>query len=166
MPSIEVDKLKLGPMLCQTLVDLGFSPVLADDGNPVALDADVLLLAGDGRCFDGYAKLLSSCGRTRPLTILWLIDPLPPPTISKRGLQIGFKLAKCNWRRIPSHSAKMVVSCLPFHHEIQKIARWALNHKIKNDAVANNRPAYPEVDAHEFFILMERLVLLILGIII
>src|SRR3989304_8113987 len=157
IPSTKEDKLKLGQMLCQTFVDLGFSPTLVDDGNPIALESDVLLLVGDGRCFEGYAKLLGNCNQTRPLTILWLIDPLPPPQLSERGWQIGLKLAKCDWRRLPPPWAKLIRAVLPFSNDIQKAARWFLNYKIQKDAIANNCPAYPEIGAHEFFTSMTRL---------
>jgi len=154
IPGGKFTPLNLGQMLHQTLADLGYAPVLVEDGNPVALESDVLLLVGNGRCFNGYAKLLSNCDRTRPLTILWLIDPLPPPHQSERGRQIGLKLAKCNWQRIPYPLAKMVISCLPFHHEIQKIARWMLNNKIKKDAVVNNCPEYTDIGTNQSFVLM------------
>jgi len=152
-PDGKFTPLNLGQTLCQSLADLGYSPFTAEDGSPAALDADVLLLVGEGRCFDGYAKLLGNRD-VRPLTVLWLIDPLPPPTISKHGLEIGFKLAKCNWRRISSPSMKTFVSCLPFHHQLQKSARWMLNRKIKKDAAVNNCLKYADIGTNQSFVLM------------
>jgi len=151
------DNLQLGPMLCQTLGDLGFSPVLVNDGDISALKSDILLLVSDGFHFEGLTKLLSNCGRNRPSTIFWLIDPLPPPQLSERGLQIGLKLLNCDWRKLPPPWAKLIRTCLPFHHEMQKAARWLLNHKIKKQALADNCPGYTDISTNQSYVLMSSL---------
>ena len=153
--SIKKDIFHFGPMLCQTLSDLGFSPVLAENGDPAALKADVLLLAGTSTDFDGYAKLLNNTNRSRPLTILWWLEPLPPPQLSERGRQIGLKLLNCNWQKLRSPWPKLIRTCLPFHHEMQKTARWLLNHKIKKQALADNCPGYSEISTQKSYILMK-----------
>ncbi|MGA2324223.1 MAG: glycosyltransferase [Sedimentisphaerales bacterium] len=149
------DNLQLGPMLCQTLGDLGFSPDLVNDGDPGAMKSDILLLVGDGTHFDGFTNLLSNCGPNRPLTIFWLIDPLPPPQLSERGRQIGLKLLNCDWQKLRSPWPKLIRTCLPFHHEMQKAARWLLNRKIKKQALADNCPGYSEIRTQKSYILMK-----------
>jgi hypothetical protein len=151
------DFLQVGPTLCQTLSDLGFSSFLVDNGSPAALESDILLLAGDGTCSDSFTKLLSDCGRNRPLTIYWLINPLPPPQLSERGRQIGLKLLNCDWRKLPPPWAKLVRAGLPLHHEMQKAARWMLNCKIKKEALANKCPGYTNISTHQTYILMSSL---------
>jgi hypothetical protein len=149
------DNLQIGPMLCQILGDLGFSPVLVNDGDPGALKSDILLLVGDGTHFDGFTNLLSNCGQNRPLTIFWLIDPLPPPQLSERGLQIGLKLLNCDWRKLSTPWAKLIRTGLPLHHEMQKAARWMLNRKIKKQALADKCPGYSEINTQKSYILMK-----------
>jgi hypothetical protein len=152
---IREDNLQLGPMLCQTLGDLGFSSVLVDNGSPAALESDILLLVGDGTHFDGFTNLLRNCGRNRPSTIFWLIDPLPPPQLSERGRQIGLKLLNCDWQKLPPPWSKLTRAGLPLHHEMQKVARWLLNQKIKKQALADNCHGYSEISTQKSYILMK-----------
>ncbi len=154
IPSIKKDIFHFGPMLCQTLSNLGFSPVLAENGDPSALKADVLLLAGISTDFDGYAKLLSNSNRPRPLTILWWLEPLPPPQLSERGHQLGFKLAKCTWRKLPPW-IKFAKSILPFRNDILKAIRLMLTIQIKKDAIANNCLQCSHITVEQFYKMME-----------
>ncbi len=148
------DNLQLGPMLCQTLGDLGFATAIVNNGDPAALKSDILLIVGGGSRIGGFTKLLSNCGRNRPLTIFWLIEPLPPQQLSERSLQIGLKLMNCDWQKLRSPWPKLIRTCLPFHHEIQKAARWMLNRKIKKQALADNCPGYSEINTQKSYILM------------
>jgi len=150
-------QLGLGPMLCQTLSDLGFTSFLADDGDITALKSDILLLAGDGTHFDNFTNLLSGYGRHRPSIIFWLLDSLPPPQLSERGRQIGLKLLNSDWRKLSPLWAKFIRSCVPFHHEMQKAVRWMLNSQIKKEALACNCLAYSEISSQKSYIMMKSL---------
>lgn len=152
--SIKKDIFQFGPMLCQTLSDLGFSPVLAENGDPAALKADVLLLTGTSTGFDGYAKLLSNSNRSRPLTVLWWLEPLPPPQLSERGRRLGFKLAKCAWRKLPPWT-KFVKYLLPFRNDILKAVRLVLTWQIKKDAIVNNCPRCSQITVDQLYNMME-----------
>ena len=151
------DVLQIGPTIRQTLSDLGFPSTLAYDGDPAALKSDILLIVGDGNCSEEFAKLLRNRGPDRPLTVFWLINPLPPPQLSERGLQISLKLLNCDWRKLPPPWAKLIRAGLPLHHEMQKAARWMLNRKIKKQALADNCPGYTEISTNQTYVLMSSL---------
>jgi hypothetical protein len=151
------DVLKFGSAICQTLSDLGFSSALVNDGDPAALKSDILLLVGDGINSEGFAKLLSNCGPVKPLTAFWLVNPVPPPQLSERGRQIGLKLLNCDWRKLSPPWSKFVRSCVPFHHEMQKAARWRLNCIFKKEALAADCPGYAEISASQTYIMMSSL---------
>jgi hypothetical protein len=70
-------------MMVEILAGQGFSPTLVRDGDRRALDADVLLMVGDGKDFEGLATLLRRATGRRPTTILWQLDPLPPTTLNE-----------------------------------------------------------------------------------
>jgi hypothetical protein len=77
--------------------------------------------------------------------------------LSERGRQIGLKLLNCDWRKLPPPWAKLTRTGLPLHHEMQKAARWLLNQKIKNQALADNCPGYSEISTQKSYILMKSL---------
>jgi hypothetical protein len=151
VPSITNDKLRLGQMFCQTLSALGFSPVYMEENNPAALKTDVLLLAGLRSSFDSYAKLLSQYNQARPVTVLWLIDPLPPPQLSERGRRLGFKLAKCNWKKLPPWTRKLK-SAVPLGNDILKAVRLMLTRQIKKDVFATNDcPGFSQTTCEQLY---------------
>lgn len=72
---------ELGAMVAEILTKSGFEAVLSESGRRTSLDCDVLLLIGDGVYFSDLARRLQDLER-RPVTILWQLEPLPPPEIT------------------------------------------------------------------------------------
>lgn len=97
LPPAPAFYVELGKMIQATVAELGLRASLVDDGNRGALQSDILLLAGDCRAFGKFARLLKRQGTRRPWTVLWHMEPLPPPEASERARQIGRWLLRCHW---------------------------------------------------------------------
>ena len=82
---------ELSVMLLDSLSALGARALVVGDGDASALDADVLLIVGDCQAFQKLPRLLNTA-RHRPFTILWLLDSLPPESLSFRAERIGSRL--------------------------------------------------------------------------
>jgi len=113
VPSNSGDKLGLGRMVCDVLSNLDFFPALVTDGDSDVLQASLLLLLGDCHSFNGFAELLNKYNGRRPTTVLWQIDPLPPPTLSKHAEHIGLAALSALRKRERSIHSKLLKACLP-----------------------------------------------------
>ena len=86
---------EFGEMLLEALADSPYNAVLTADGDESALNADLLLMIGDCMEFKGYANLLGR-SKVRPMTALWLLDTLPPATLSERAAKLGSRVGLYN----------------------------------------------------------------------
>ena len=87
---------EIGVMLLDVLSDAPYTVVLVHDGDEVALDAEVLLIIGDCQAYPEYARLLTAKRDKRPVTILWMLDTLPPVSFTPKAADIGSRLATYN----------------------------------------------------------------------
>lgn len=85
---------EFGCMLLDSLPS-GFRASLAGDGDPAALDADLLLIVGDCQAFQQLPGMLARA-KHRPLTALWLLDSLPPEPPDARSARIGLRTRAYN----------------------------------------------------------------------
>jgi len=89
-------ELELGQAICRELSALGRSAKLVEDGENQGLMADVLLLVLNLANFGAYGQALRARRHRRPEVIAWLMDPLPPPSLSAEAERIG--LAAARWQ--------------------------------------------------------------------
>jgi hypothetical protein len=112
LPARGDDRLQLGDMLSETVRQMGFVPELVRDGEPRALDSKLLLLVGDCHGFERFASLLTR-HHHRPRTILWQIDPLPPPQLDTELESIGCEALHRLDRREQSWWWRLLKNTLP-----------------------------------------------------
>lgn len=148
LPSIRGDVHKFGEIVSDVLSNMGHSPILADDGDRLALESDILLFLGDCHSFNGFAKLLSSQAGARPKTVLWQIDPLPPMNFSihaeKTGASAFQKLERwrCSWR------SKIVNACLtrPMRRKRKDDAYKRIFRDFRNEMAKSLKPPFNKLD--------------------
>lgn len=74
-------------MVLDVLSRLDFQPRLVQAGDQDALEVDILLLIGEEAPFAHYTSRLSRRTGRRPITILWQLEPLPPPVLAGHAAQ-------------------------------------------------------------------------------
>jgi hypothetical protein len=119
--SLRNDELGIGPMLLDTLSRQGHDGMLVEDGDAAAYGCDLLLLTGSARSFVRYARALRRRG-ARPVTALWLFEPLPPPSLDRQVERLGLRLANCDWYRLPRPGHRLL-QLLPCHGRLWNMAR-------------------------------------------
>jgi hypothetical protein len=85
--------LELAVIMEARLRALGHRPFVVEDGEHRALESECLILFGDGRTFPRFRRLLRRRA-TRPRTVLWQFDPLPPTGLSEGAERPGLAAAR------------------------------------------------------------------------
>lgn len=78
-----------GLPVCQCLQQLGYTVSLVEDGDPAGLKADFLLFMENLADFGRYRTLLARATGPRPVTAVWMLETLPPPSLTPEADRIG-----------------------------------------------------------------------------
>jgi hypothetical protein len=101
-------------MLLDSLKDSDLDVSLVEDGDKTALYADRLLIMGDCQAFLKYPGLLKDRRNSKPHTTLWLLDTLPPKSLSRSAAKIGGRLSLYNQALLLMRSQlRPAVSAIP-----------------------------------------------------
>jgi len=146
--------LGFGRMLTDVFSQMGCHVDLVDDGAAQALQADILLLAGNCSYFVRFPKLLSLHSETRPKTILWQLDPLAPLGMSRRAEKTGLKLAVLNRKNLPVCLKWLIKAAVPRHRKLEKLIREFLARKFKEEMKSANSQEYDDLDAEDLCFVM------------
>ena len=84
-----------GPAVVEELRRLGHKVIYVEDGDPAGLQADILLLLENLADFGLYCSQLAGATKRRPVTAVWMLETLPPESLSERAEAIG--LASSQW---------------------------------------------------------------------
>jgi len=146
-------RLRVGEMLHDTFSKMGFAATMVEDGDPAGLSADILLIAGSGRACVLYPALLRRCGNSRPVTILWNLEPLPPAETTEVGEQIGLKLAMCDCNKLPRPYSALV-ELVPWHNDLRNVLRWILASRFVKQMPASVSEEYRRVRPYDLYNVM------------
>lgn len=113
----------LGKMLSEVFDSLGWQVTLRFHPDAGLLDHDLLLLACLSRHDGGLTELLRQRKGHRPVTVLWQLEPLPPVPLSPLGEAVGFRVAACDWGRLPSWARRVLAWVVPFRPKLLRLAR-------------------------------------------
>jgi len=142
----------LGVMLADVFRDLGWRPVVRHRAGPDLLDHDLLLLAGLCRYVDGLPDLLRKRQGNVPVTVLWQLEPLPPPELSELGEKIGLRVAACDWGRIPPTAGRVVSCLIPFRTQLMRLARRWLARPYSRQVVRQpDHEGWKQYDAENYY---------------
>lgn len=131
---------EMGVMIRDVLRELGFD---AWTEKEIRCDeVDVVILPSDSIGLDLLGRMGEARVR-RAVTILWLVDPLPPPGLSARAEAIGLRIAKMDWRRLlPRSWGEIVHKYFPFGREVVRLGRKILIRKLRKEIAQNGEIDY------------------------
>jgi len=115
---------ELGAMMAEAFAGLGWQATVHHRAQRDMLGADLLLLAGLCRYIEALPEVLSRRGGPRrPMTVLWQLEPLPPVQLSDAGEASGFRVAACDWGRLPRRPRQALSYLVPFRTRLLRLAR-------------------------------------------
>jgi len=113
---------------------------------------DVVLLTGLSQYDGGLTRWLSRRPEKKPVTVLWQLEPLPPVQLSVFGERIGFRVAKCDWGRLPPGLAKVLGNMIPFRTQtLRLIRRWLVRPYAQYVARQPEQEGWIQFDTEIFF---------------
>jgi hypothetical protein len=116
----------VGRMIGGTLVEQGWEVSVPQQADPEALDHEVLLVGGASQQIDGLPGVLRRRRNRKPVTLLWQLEPLPPPGLSPAGEWLGLRAAAWEWERLPVKVRLPLDRVLPFASLLSRHIRRAL----------------------------------------
>jgi hypothetical protein len=132
--------LDMGRMICDVLLELGIEAWTAAEAD--CSNADLVILPSDSIGLE----LLESQDMSQKeglATLLWLVDPLPPPGLSARAEVIGQEIAKLDWHRIlPGSWGELMYKYFPFGREVIHLGRWNCIRKLRKEIAKNGDVDY------------------------
>ncbi len=156
LPDFIGSKLNFGPMLVDTFSQIGCQADLVDDGDVEALQADILLLAGNCSHFVKFPRLLSRHKGPRPKTILWQLEPFGPPEMTDQAEKIGLKMAMLNRKNQPRICARLIKATVPSHRKLKKFIKEILVKKFIKEMAAQNQQDYSNLDVGDLSFIMDQ----------
>jgi hypothetical protein len=144
--------IELAEAILDGLSALGFLPALVRDGDRDVFEVDALLLLGDSTGFDGFAELLAHHKGSRPTTILWQLEPLPPPTLNERAERIGLRASDImEWVTLPPGIlSRLIKSVVPLsvRTKVREAINGALFSGFDKELVRNSKHELMGLDAY------------------
>lgn len=78
---------------------------------------DGLLWLGNGEGLEPYADASARLGTHRPPTLLWQLDPLPPPDLPPEAEKLGLRIARRDGCHRPAFLQRFVRGMIPFRRQ-------------------------------------------------
>ncbi len=112
-----------GPAVVEELRRLGHKVIYVADGDPAGLQADILLLLENLADFGVYCAQLTGATERRPVTAVWMLETLPPESLSARAEAIG--LASSQWHyRLGLRRPKRALTPLQKMVSLRNARQW------------------------------------------
>ncbi len=83
---------------------------------------DGLLWLGNGDGLEPYADASARLGTHRPPTLLWQLDPLPPPDLPPEAEKLGLGIARREGGRRPAFLQRLVRAMIPCRRQLMELA--------------------------------------------
>lgn len=96
------------------LAPLGFEVCRIGPAEVASRDWDGFLWLGNGDGLQAMADAVAAMGPQRPPTLLWQLDPLPPPDLPPELEEIGLRIARRDNHHFPAWCRLIVRRCVPF----------------------------------------------------
>lgn len=131
---------EMGVMIRDVLREFGFD---AWTENEIQYDeVDVVIFPADSIGLE-LLKMWGEPRLRRAMTILWLVDPLPPPGLSARAKAIGHMITKLDWRcLLPGSWGEIMHYYFPFGREVVRLGRWICVRRLRKEIARNGKVDY------------------------
>jgi len=106
------------------LAPMGFTVRRIAPSDVLCPDWDGLLWLGNGDGLQPFADALARLGPHRPPTLLWQLDPLPPPDVPPEAEEIGLRIARWEGYHLPASLQRVIRWTIPFRRQCLKLARY------------------------------------------
>lgn len=120
-------------MAADTLSEQGARVVETCDGDATAFEHDVLLLVGSGRLFPQFTELAQRRPSRRPRTILWHLQPLPPPVLTRRAGELGERLLAARWEDLLGGWAAALSRVIPARGKVRGVLQRLLAVPVRQE---------------------------------
>lgn len=125
----------LGVMLENVFSEMGWRATVRHQANAELLSHDLLLLVGFCRHMDGLSDILRQRRGKRPVTVLWHLEPLPPPRLSPLGEEVGLRVAGWDWGRLPAPLRKTLDCIVPFRRQLLRLIQRRLARPYSREVI-------------------------------
>ena len=137
-------------MIAECVVRLGCEPVSIPDENRRLPDLDQLLVVGDGRKLPRLMKRLETA-RHRPRTVLWHMEPVLPPGITREAEALAARVARCDWDRLSAPWQRFGKAMLPARTQVQYARRAWCARGVRRQMRHDGRTDFDDLDANSLY---------------
>jgi len=140
--------LEMHEMLSDALVKLGFDSWTEKEDRNLN-QVDVIIFISDTVGLN-LLERYNLIGSRRPIVILWLVDPLPPPDLSEKAAGYALSASKVNWQYLCGKGwGKVIHKYVPFARNAMRAFRSVYIHRLAREMTSRN-PAYGDCPAREW----------------
>jgi hypothetical protein len=144
----------IGSMICDELCNLGFDAWTDKDG--AYSQADVVIMPTDSVALELMRDRKISF-KQDVVTVLWLVDPLPPPDVTARSDLIGQRIANLDWRiMFPGRPGQIIHKYFPFGRDVMRLGRWVYIRKLRKEFKQSGTLNYLDCPNREWVRVMVR----------
>jgi hypothetical protein len=136
---------EIADMVVDTLHQAGKTVTALKDGDAAAFDHDLLLLMGSGRSFPLLAEMARRRPTRRPRTILWHLQPLPPPVLTRRAGELGERLLAARWEDLLGRWAGPLGRLVPAKGRVRNVLQRLLAVPVRQEFVRLGGSEYSNV---------------------
>jgi hypothetical protein len=150
-PSVD----EIADMVVDVLHREGVATRAVWDGDRAAFEADVLLLMGSGRWFPRLAAMAKKRPSQRPRTVLWQLQPLPPPVLTQRAGQLSEKLLAARWEDLLGTWASGLSRLLPARGRVRTVLQRLLAMPVRQEFERLGGAGYGNVGRDDLCMIFE-----------
>lgn len=149
----------LGHILRDSLLEIGIDAWIASSEQGSNREADIILSVSGGRMLNGFLETIKDFKGKKPVSILWMIDPVPPPELTEHAEYLGILLSRLDWqKKYGKRRGQIIKKVLPLGREFCRLSRWILARRINKEMSHSNNCCYTSCDNAEWFRVMDRYV--------
>lgn len=140
----------LARMLAETLSELGYEATVPHQPTADLLEFDVVIFSS--RHVSGLENICKTRRGGKPVTVLWLFEPLPPVELSPLGEAIGRRAARCDWSRLPRAARRALDCVVPFRsHLVRGLRRFMVRPYSREVLMLPRQNGWIRFDTENFF---------------
>lgn len=141
---------EIGAMVTKSIKARGIDCESFQDGEQEAMEAELLLLIGTGSRFPKFAEMAQRYEHRRPTTVVWHLQPLPPPLLTDRASKLGERIRHGQWEDLLGTWAKRITNVAPARGGMQQMVQRLLSLQLRAEFSRIGGPEYGDVGWSDF----------------